>query len=267
MSFASNTGYVPQTVAQLMDVVRVNVNTQFGTTYTEDTFLGTNFYKYFYALIQRLQENEVKTSEIFLRMQEYFAITNEQIRRPNTTPAGILDIFEDAGYSVSVKEPLEADAGKVYICVDVDSGADDYAETKLAICNIIKDCVVAGVVSMGTESESITLSNNQSFDFKYSLPDKIAIDIKVTIVISDNNSYTIGSDASVRETIFANINDRYHLGMDFEPQRYVSIQDIPWAKTVLLEYDAGSGFVSTVAALDFDEVYTFAIGDITVVYT
>ncbi len=58
MSFAQDTGYLPNTIEQLMSSVRVNVNTQFGTTYDEVTFLGTNFYKYFYALIQRLQQNE-----------------------------------------------------------------------------------------------------------------------------------------------------------------------------------------------------------------
>ena len=38
---------------------------------------GTNFYKYFYALMQRLQENEIRTSEIVLKIQQYFA-NNEQ---------------------------------------------------------------------------------------------------------------------------------------------------------------------------------------------
>ena len=70
MSFASDAGYIPLSIESLMGIVRENVNTQFGTSYTETTFQGTNFYKYFYALVQRLQENEVKTSEIFLRLQE-----------------------------------------------------------------------------------------------------------------------------------------------------------------------------------------------------
>src|SRR6185295_6413131 len=112
MSFASDTGYLPITIPQMMDSIMTNVNTQFGTDYTTDTFLGTNFYKYFYSLIQRLQENEVKTSEIFLRMQEYFTITNEKIQRPNTTHPGIFDYFESKGYFISTKPPADEDAGK-----------------------------------------------------------------------------------------------------------------------------------------------------------
>jgi hypothetical protein len=130
MSFAQDTGYLPLTIDALMNIVRENVNTQFGTTYDEDTFLGTNFYKYFYAIIQRLQENEVKTSEIFLRMQEYFDITNEMIQRPNTTAPGIIDYFAAAGYHVSVKAPLDADAGKVFIAVDV---VDNHARGEFVI--------------------------------------------------------------------------------------------------------------------------------------
>src|SRR5688500_7091558 len=136
MSFAADQGYIPLSIEAMMEVIREDVNTQFGTTYTAETILGTNFYKYFYAVIERLQENEVKTSEIFLRMQEYFNITNEKVQRPNTTHPGIFDYFDAAGYFVSTKPPADADAGKAYICVDVDETADDYAETKLEICNL-----------------------------------------------------------------------------------------------------------------------------------
>ncbi len=101
MGFASDAGYVPATIAEIMDSIRVNINIQFNTTYTAETFIGTNFYKYFYALAQRMQENEVKTSEIFLRMQEYFDITNDKVLRPNTTHPGIFDYFEANGYFIS----------------------------------------------------------------------------------------------------------------------------------------------------------------------
>ena len=43
-----------------------------------DYGIGTNFYKYFYALAQRIQTNEIKTSEIFLKLQDYFKYTNIQ---------------------------------------------------------------------------------------------------------------------------------------------------------------------------------------------
>lgn len=267
MSFAQDTGYVPNTIPQLMDIVRVNVNTQFGTAYTTDTFLGTNFYKYFYSLIQMLQANEIKTSEIVLKMQQYFSITNEAIERPNTTAPGLLNYLSAKGYTASVKAPISADAGKIYVCVNVDNTAPTYAATKLDICTSIKDCVVAGVISQGTEVSTITLANNQSFDFKYNLPTKIPVKLKLTITLSANNQSTILSDAQIAQNLFANINARYRLGMSFEPQRYFSVVDAPWASSVLLQCstDGGTTWASTVYAAAYNELFTFALTDISVV--
>lgn len=268
MSFTQDAGYLPSTIADLMALVREGVNEQFGTTYDEETFLGTNFYKYFYALVQRLQANEVKTSEIVLKLQQYFAVTNEEIQRPNTTHPGLVEYFyANGGYRASTKKPEDADAGKLYVCVDTDEGADDYAETKFAICNLVKTCCVAGVISQGSEVETITLANGQSFDFKFALPNRTPIVLKLTITLSDNNQFTIAPDEEVIQKLYDNINARYKLGLDFEPQRYFSILDAPWASNVLLEYDTGGGFTSDVFSADFDDLLTFDIGDITLVNT
>lgn len=268
MGFANDTGYVPVTIEELMSVVRENINTQFSTSYTVETFVGTNFYKFFYALMQRLQENEVKTSEIFLRMQEYFLVTNERVLRPNTTHPGIYDYFAAAGFLISTKEPNDTDRGKAFICVDVDDAADDYDETKLELCNLVKDCVVAGVVSQGTESETITMENGQSFDFKYNLPDRIPILLQLTITQSENNLFTVEDPSDVRQTLFDNINAKYKLGKNFEPQRYYSVVDAPWAAEILLEWKLDDGmdtFKSTVFEAEYDELLTFALEDISVV--
>lgn len=389
MSFSSETGYLPIPIDTLMDVIRENVNTQFETTYTTESFLGTNFYKYFYALIQRLQENEVKTSEIFLRMQEYFNITNEEIQRPNTTHPGIYDYFGAQGYFVSTKPPEDADAGKAFICVDVvdnhargkatitsyanlvsgtpdtitigataftaqsgsaspgaatfqaatsnsatatslaiqinahatagalveaqaidavvwirallggtagnaialeydDNDANvgatvtgatltdgaalvtgqiEYDDVKPVLCRIVRDCVVAGVVSQGSESEDITMSNGQSFTFKYNLPNRIPVLLRLTTTLSENNEFTVGSPDDTKQKLFDNISARYKLGKNFEPQRYFSVVDAPWAAMVLLEWstDGGSNWFDDIYDADYDDVFTFDLGDIEIV--
>ena len=266
MSFSVEQGYIPNTIEELIDVVRENINTQFGTTYTSTDFLGTNFYKYFYALIQRLQENEVKTSEIVLKLQQYFDVTNEMIQRPKTTHPGIIDVLLEAGYTASTQAPQDSNPGEVSVCVDVDDGAEDYAETKLEICTILSTSIVAGVVSLGTEEEEITMSNLQAFDFKYFLPDRQRTYLRLTITISENNQYDIPADLDIKETLLENVLARYKLGRNFEPQTYFSIVDAPWAATILLEYsDDNSTWVSTVADLNFDDLYEFDIDDITLV--
>jgi hypothetical protein len=396
MSFASDTGYIPLSIDQLMEIIRENVNTQFGTSYTSDTFVGTNFYKYFYAIVQRLQENEIKTAEILSRMQDYFTITNDKIQRPNTTHPGIYDYFLSKGYFVSTKPPDDADAGKAFLCVDVEdnhargkitissyanlvsgtddsitvgatvftaqsgtvtpgatsfqaatsndatasslasqinshatagalveamaidnvvwiraitggtsgnsislaytdndtnvgasvsaatllggrsleAGENDYDTTKIEICNYVKDCVVAGVISQGSEVESITMSNGQSFDFKFNLPAKIPVFLRLTTTLSDNNEFTIETPDEQKQTLLDNTTAKYKLGKNFEPQRYYSVVDAPWASTVLLEWtddvtdgelDGSPVWHDEVYESAYDEVFDFDITNIILV--
>lgn len=268
MGFALDTGYIPQTVEALMDIIMNEWNERNGTTYTTTSFIGTGIYKHFYGLIQRLQENEVKASEIFLRMQEYFATTNEEIQRPNTTAPGIYDYFLTNGYFVSVKPPEVADAGKLYICVDVDTADPDYATIlKPEIANLVKVCCVGGVISQGAQSQSITLSNGQSFDFKFNVPDEIPVLLRLTTVLSENNENTILSPTAQKQLLFDNIAAKYRLGKNFEPQRYFTIVDAPWAESILLEWSSNAGglWQSTVFEADYDEVFTFDLTDITLV--
>ena len=389
MSFAQENGYIPASITDLMSLVREGVNAQFATTYDQETFLGTNFYKYFYALVQRLQENEVKTSEIVLKLQQYFDVTNEMITRPNTTNPGIIDYFTDAGFLASVKAPADADAGKLFVCVDVDdnhargtvtissytalvSGTDDtvtvgatvftaqsgsaapgdatfqaatsndatatslaiqinahatagalveawavgavvhiraisggtggnaialaytdndtnagasisgatltggnvlatgdveYNDLRLTLATLIKECCVAGVISQGTEIETIALSNGQSFDFKYYLPDKHPILLRLTLVTSSNNQFTVLSPSAVAQKLYDNVTARYRLGLNFEPQRYFSVLDAPWTASVLLEYSLNDGadWTDDIYESLFDDLLTFELGDIQIV--
>ncbi len=386
MGFSQENGYVPSDIQTIMLSLMGKINDTFGTTYTEDSFVGTNFYKYFYALAQRLQEQEVKTSEIFLKLQEYANITNQKIQRPVVTPPGIIENLGVNGYLASVKPMVVGDAGKISICVLADdgvhatadvtitsyanlvSGSHDvvtvngtaftaqstavvlgagtfqaatsnaataislaaqinghatagaiiraraagakvylrsiqggtagnaytlgytdndtnvgatksgtvfsggtasatYAAAKLAICTLIKDMVVGGVISQGSEGSTIVLSNGQSFDFKFFLPNKIPIKLKLTTYLSENNEVVIGIPDDVKAALAANINSRYALGKDFAPQKYFSVVDAPWAESVLLEWsdDGGTTYYSTVYRSIFDDLFTFDISDITLV--
>jgi hypothetical protein len=267
MPFSQDEGYVPVAIADILDAIRGYLNTQFGTTYTAESFVGTNFYKYFYALAQRMAENETKTSEIFLKLQEYIDITNERISRPVATNPGIIEKLETEGYTASVKPMIDADAGKINICVDVDDAAPTYAATKLDICTIIKDSTAAGCVTQGAEVEAIVLSNGQSFDFKYHLPDRKTTLLRLTTVLSENNQLVIGDPDTTKANLLANIAANYRLGKNFEPQRYFGVVDAPWASSVLLEWsiNAGADYFSTVYDANFDDLFECALADVTLV--
>ncbi len=266
MGFAEESGFIPTTVPDIIDGLMAGINEQFGTTYTTETFIGTNFYKYFYALAARIEENEIKTAEIFAKLQDYFAYTNETIIHPKVTPNGLIDTFALLDYDSSVKPMEDAEAGELSICVDVDEDAVDYDAQKLAICTVIKDNTCAGVITNGDQTETLVLTNGQSFDFSYFLPTRTEIQLRLTTILSRNNETVIATPEETKEKLLANIAARYKLGKDFEPLKYFSVQaDAPWCSEVLLEYDSGGGWTTDTFEADFDELYVILLENIELV--
>jgi hypothetical protein len=145
----------------------------------------------------------------------------------------------------------------------------DYAAVKLQIATLVKQHVVAGVVSQGSEVVSVVLSNGQSFDFKFYLPDRIPILLRLTATESENTLLVTPSDETIREKVFANAGAAYKLGLNFEPQRYYTLVDAPWASSLVLEWsdDGGTTWHSGVYDADFDDVFEFDLEDIEVVVT
>lgn len=394
MGYAQDSGYTPTNITAIMTSIMDNINTQFQLSppYTYDTFVGTNAYKYFYALAQKLQENEVKTSEIFQKLQVYFDQINARISRPVVTNPGIIEKLGIEGYVASVKPMIDADAGKIHICIDADDGVHaegnfvitsyanlvsgtpdtitvgatvftaqagaatpggatfqaatsnaataislaaqinahavtkllviaravgakvlikalyggtggnsialaytdndtnigatksgtaltggdtnaDYADIKEALCTLISEITVAGAVTQGTESEAIVLSNGQSFDFKYNLPNLLTVHLRLTITLSENNLVVVGNPDDIKQRLLDNINARYRLGKNFEPQRYYSVVDAPWAAQVLLEYSfnydpdapGGETWASAIYDADYRDLFDVKLVNIILV--
>lgn len=274
MGFASESGYTPVSIETIMSAIKDGVNSEFGMAYTDESFVGTNFYKFFYALAQRLQENEVRTSEIFSYLQQYFEVTNERIQRPVATSPGLVEAFEaytsdlfPDGIVASVKPMVVGDAGKVNVCVDVDETDDDYADMKLEIATILKDSVAHGAVTQGAETQAIVLSNGQSFDYKYHLPNRIDVLLRLTTTLSDNNQVVISTPEDVKQKLIDNIAAKYRLGRDFEPQRYFTTVDAPWTSQVLLEWsdDAGATWESGIFEANYDDLFDVKLENITLI--
>lgn len=392
MGFSQENGYIATDVATIMASIMANINTQFNLSpaYTMETFVGTAAYKYFYALAQKVQQGEIKTAEIFQKLQIYIDTINARISRPVTTQPGTIEKIESEGYQTSVKPMILANAGLRHICIDVDDGVhskgtititnfanlvdgtddtitidgtaftaqsgaatpgdatfqaatdlastaeslatqinahatvsqvvraraqgavvyltaihggtdgdsitttyeqlgtgdgatadqatlaggedpeDDYEALRLEICTLISQITVGGVVTVGTETETIVLSNGQGdFDFSYNLPNRLEVHLRLTTVLSDNNQLLVGSPDDVKLQLLENIQDRYRLGRDFEPQRYFSVVDAPWAASVLLEYslDEGDTWESGIYEAEYDDLFEIDLANITLVET
>lgn len=267
MSFSQDNGYTPETIEQIMEWLMGQVNNLFSTNYTTATFVGTNWYKFSYAWAQRMQANEIKTAEIFLKLQKYIEVISEKISRPVNTAPGIIEKMLSEGFKASVKPIANVDAGLVSICVDTDDSAPDYPIKKQAICNLISRITVGGTVSQGTETENIVISNGQSFPFKFFLPNRIAALLRLTITESENNQKVIPGDEVIRDFLISKIESIYALGKNFEPQTYFTTEDAPWSQAVLLEYSINSGasWSSSVYDADFKDIFTFDLDDVSII--
>lgn len=268
MSFSRENGYIPTTVATKMNSIRQRINAEFGTNYTPSNFAGSDFYKYFYALVQELQLSEVLMSEVFVKLQKYIEVTNEKISQPKNTAEGIInDIFFGFGYPTSVKPMVVADRGKIHICIDIDETQDGYAGLKQQLCRRISEITVLGSVTEGSESHSVVLTNGQAFDYKYFLPVRIPILLRLTLTISQNNQSIVLSNDDVKEILKNKIDMLYALGRNFEPQTYFSVLDAPWTSQVLLEYslDDGDNWLISVYESDYRDLLTYDLASITIV--
>ena len=261
MSFTSENGYLPKSIETIMDTFRVAINTQFGTSFTAENFVGSNHYKFFYAAAQEIQSSEVKTSEIFLKAQQYFAITNESIQRPVATAPGIIEALERQGYIASVKQPNNTDAGKIFIAVDLVNTDPLFAAKKLAVATIISNSVALGIPTQGAQVTNIVHSNGQAFDYKFDLPNRITTKLRLTLTLSDSNRTLIGSPESSREILLQNILTKYRLGLDFEPQRYFTTANAPWTSEVHLEWstDGGTTWSDDVFEANYNDLMVFSI--------
>lgn len=267
MGFSQENGYIPESVEQIIDWLRVKVNELFNTSYTPETFEGTNWYKMSYAWAQRMQESEIKTAEIFLKLQQYIAFIQDRISRPVNTAPGIVEKMKAEGWEASVKPVTLLDAGQISIAVDVDETKPEYPAQKETILNLISQITVGGTVTNGTETGNVVISNGQSFEYKFFLPNRIATQLRLTITESENNQNTIPSDEEIRDLLVEKISSIYRLGKNFEPQTYFTVEDAPWASQVLLEYsiNGGANWSDDIYDADFDDLLTFGLEDILVI--
>lgn len=256
MGFSTEYGYVPETFDGLMLRLIANINIQYGTSYTPTSFQGTNFYKFAYAVVQIMVENEIDTGEIYNKLQDYFRITNEAVLVPRTPLQGLIEQFESNGLEAAFDQ---SSPGTLGTCVNVDDEAEDYATLKATIIETLALYTVAGLVYTGAEEGDYTFSNGQTFTYKFDLPEETPILLKATITISVNNTSRIFTTAEVVDIIDENITELYALGNDFEPSKYLTTIDLPFASNIVLEYsvDNGDNWLSVIFDADYTDLLTY----------
>ena len=270
MAYDRSQGYMPRTAGDIMESLRVRTNEYLGTNYTMQEFEGTNIYKVAYPLMQEIMQSENNLSMIFSKYADYISEVNQSINAPAVVRDSIIRKINELGVDCSLKQLDPAEAGNIFLCCDLNPADDNYSYLVDRIGNIMLENISAGTVSNGSVSINKQLENGQVETFKFELPTKTAILLKLTLQISRNNDQYIPTDSETKEILLNNLNKYYKLGNDFEPEKYAEInRDFPCCSEVILEYslDNGTTWTDAVAQLSYDTKYTVNSGDITIVRT
>ncbi len=254
MSYNLKNGYAPRDYDEILETCIQIVNEQFGYEYTPQTFVGTNLWKFIYAIIQEIMTVENDIAELGVKLQDYIRTQNEELVIPRSSPDGITQILKDElGLEASIKPTESADAGNIYLAVDVDNTAEDYLETKQKILNTLAKYMGAGLFYNGTEQGTVTEINGQQFNYAYSLPTTVALNVKIQIKISDNTANFVETPTVVKEKFIENFKKLYRLGYDFEPTIYLCRDDLDFASEIKISYLSEGSYTSEIYQSDYNE--------------
>lgn len=244
MSFDLKNGYRPREFSEILDAFTTAVNSQFGTTYDTTTIVGTEFYRFFYAGAQLVMQAEAQTAEISAFLTDYIRTANEKISLPKSTIDGFTaGVLADLKLNSTIKDIVsEAEAGYLFLVVDVDDAAVDYATTKQAIIDRMHNWLSAGLYFTGAQEGTKTALNGQVFTYKFALPTPIDILARITVTASANAKTPILNENQIRDIFNTNFAALYKLGLNFEPEKYLEIaRDLPFASNILLEFSENAG--------------------------
>lgn len=267
MSYNIVNGYSPRTYENILEECVNVVNEEFGTTYTSQSFVGTNLWKFLYATIQGLMTVENNIAELGVKLQDYIRTQNEKLILPTSSNDGIMQRIEQELNLISSVKPVElGEGGNVYIAVDIDDTAEGYAEQKQRILEILHKYLGAGLFYHGTESGYVTASNGQQFEYAYELPTTKPLKVKISVTISDNTTRFIETTNAIKDKFFKNFGEFYKLGYDFEPVKYLCRDDLPFASKIELTYstDGGSTYSGEVLQNEYNEKITINPNDVEV---
>lgn len=267
MSYNVVNGYTKRTFDDLMAALTQSINMQFGTDYTTDTIVGSNHFKFFYGGLQLVMETENKISELGVKIADYIRTVNDSIQAPISSADGTIQYFKRVlGLDVALRPITDVSmAGKPAIAVDIDSASVDFSSRKQQIFDALRLSQTEGLywfnpstspASNEYRGESSAL-NGQAFPYAFFTPRAYPMKIRITVTRSrDNLAYQL-NPSQIRDLFIVNFNKMYSIGRDFEGSRYLSVQDVASAASVLVEWsDDGNVWSSSVRSMSFDTKIT-----------
>ncbi|EOV3438315.1 hypothetical protein ACOW85_001686 [Vibrio parahaemolyticus] len=211
-----------------------------------NTFVASDEYKVFYSAAQIDMYADSVFAETFLRLSEYIESVNLKISNPTTVPNAIIRGFWDEfGIRANIKPMTEADRGKLHIALDYTTNPDlvDGPELEYKIGSWLeKTRVVAGVVTIGDIEQIIVIKDSIPETYRWTLAKETPIKFKTTIIQSRTTSAITETLDEIAKKFNANFAQRYWVGRDLEPERYLEINtDCEYAADIITSYSLDNG--------------------------
>lgn len=257
MSYTVTNGYAPRSYETILSECVSIVNSEFGTNYTNQSFTGTNLWKYLYATIQGLMTVENNIAELGVKLQDYIRTQNEELIIPTSSENGFTALLQKEMGLIASFKPIESseEAGQIHLAIDIDKNSENYEIQKERIFNLMAEHLGAGLFYNGTEQGSVTELNGQTFNYAFDLPSETQLKIKIQVKISENTNLFVETPNKIKEKFINNFSKIYRLGYDFEPQVYLCKDDLPFASEIKVTYstDGGSSYSGEVLNAMYDE--------------
>lgn len=267
MTYNVTNGYSPRDYETILAQCVQIVNEQFGTSYTSQSFTGTNLWKFLYATIQGLMTVENNIAELGVKLQDYIRTQNEELIIPTSSENGFTALLEREMGLIASFKPTESssDAGQIHLAIDIDNTAEDYAEKKQQIFNLMAEHLGAGLFYNGTEQGTVTELNGQSFNYAFDLPTETNLKVKIQVRVSENTNLFVETTNKIKEKFLANFAKFYRLGYDFEPQIFLCRdRDLPFASEIKISYMTNGKYKTDVLEAMYDEKFTISPDDVEV---
>lgn len=248
MKWDSETGATPESFEAHINRYYENfkVSDSKFTNLAFNTFVASDEYKVFYSAAQIDMYADSVFAETFLRLSEYIESVNLKISNPTTVPNAIIRGFWDEfGIRANIKPMTEEDRGKLHIALDYTTNPDlvDGPELEYQIGSWLeKTRVVAGVVTIGDIEQIIVIEDSIPETYRWTLAKETPIKFKTTIIQSRTTSAIIETLDAIAKKFNTNFAERYWVGRDLEPERYLEINsDCEYAADIITSYSLDDG--------------------------
>lgn len=256
MEWTSESGLKIDTYDEVMRVYLKKLNEQTGKSTTFEYFKSTDEYQILSIAAQEAINQQFGTAQIFDNVINYVFNNALEIGSPSTTISNVIpSIGDEFGFESAMKPMVEAERGLLHLAIDYTPSP----ELNMKIANfLVSNNVVAGVLTKGDIVQSVSITDKQEFEMRWTAAKPIDIKFKLELTVSNNRRYAIADKDEIKSIFLANYQRFYSMGKDIEPELYFEIErDAPYCSDIVTSWsvDGGTTWNATVLHSAFDSKY------------